>query len=290
MLSERDSVITEAQLDTVDLSGKTLEDDDISVILNTLPNDQYKALRLSNNNMTNNMITEVLQWVSAHKKLQELNLAFNSLDNKIVLGFGAAITQNTHLININIGGNKFNQAGMHTMLTSFKLRTNLVELHLSHSAINTIDHIKLIVEILKNNPDLTTLNLAMCKLNGHFINDVLRAATIHPSLQVLDLSSNRFNTLDSALLLNLFQHNTTLTSINLTGNSLTKECTLNLVQAYNQRNPDSKVKLIFSDEVDAAFKKVLTMVQNASRNMETTNNNNQENKDGASNTFKRKKI
>jgi Ran GTPase-activating protein (RanGAP) involved in mRNA processing and transport len=269
-----------AKIYTLDLSGNYLTDAGVLLILEALPkNDHCEILRLSHNGLTNATIVDVMDWVVAHKNLKELNLFSNSLNNKIAQAFGFRLSMAKHLTKINIGKNDFKYASMNFILAGIQFRDNknLVELHLPHSKINTTNNKELIEKILNENLGLTTLNLAGCELNGKFTNDVLKAATTHPSLQVLDLSSNNIRGLDEQVLLDLFKQNTTLTSINLSENKLNNDCIANLNRAYQYRNPNSKIQLIFSETNSVDF------------NNEASNNNNQDNKDDR-NTFKRRKI
>jgi hypothetical protein len=183
---------------SIDLTNQNLDDQDISLIIqHAIIKKQCSILRLDKNFITS----------------EGINILVNSLHN------------NKTLIGLNLSSNRLFDKGLYPLAKFLSINHSVIQkLHLGSNRISN-EGALLLAEMLKTNTILNVLWLDNNRITDEGVHFLANALIHHnKTLQELSLKKNKYITsLSITYFIDIFQYNQSLTKIDLTDCSLTKE-------------------------------------------------------------------
>ncbi|WP_454785083.1 hypothetical protein [Legionella sp. WA2024007413] len=195
-------------LKEIDLSNTSLDVKGITKIANALQdNTSLKILKLGGCSVAG-MTNSLLEILSKHPSLEELNL--NNCGLQFDDGLSQLLTESDSLKNLNLGTNFFG---------------NYYSDYLTNG--------------LKNNKNLIKLDLGSCGLDASYpeqLEALTKALMVHPALTHLNLSSNGLDSTKYPVAAELVKNNSSLTHLNLSKNTMDDKGVQHLATALQSNN------------------------------------------------------
>jgi len=188
----------------------------------------YKVLNVGMNynaedfGMNLNDALNISKYLHSTKSLSTLILSECLIDDETVHILMGGLQQNNTITTLNLSYNKITSTGARR-LSSFLTKNDnvLMILNLNDNQIND-EGVQFIAETLKNkdNSHLIELNVALNNIGDSGAAALMEAAAISECLQILDISKNRISTKSFESFLNLLQINSSMHTLNISGNPL----------------------------------------------------------------------
>lgn len=182
-------------------------------------------LNLSNNALSLSSSLALCELLRDSKTLLSLNLSHNRLKDREIQLLCDALQKNQTLVRLHLSENKFGLSGMASIAKFLEENAKIEEIYLSWNQIRGSGALK-IVEALKYHSSLRVCDLSWNSLAS---NDLLKPRAIitaladalanNKVLSHLDISSNRLDMEDCAILGRQLESNQTLVGLHLSGNS-----------------------------------------------------------------------
>jgi len=188
----------------------------------------YKVLNVGMNynaedfGMNLNDALNISKYLHSTKSLSTLVLSECLIDDETVHILMGGLQQNNTITTLNLSYNKITSTGARR-LSSFLTKNDnvLMILNLNDNQIND-EGVHFIAETLKNkdNSHLIELNLALNNFGDSGAMALMEAVAVTECLQILDISKNRITTDSFDAFLDLLKVNTSMHTLNISGNPL----------------------------------------------------------------------
>ena len=169
------------------LSGKSIDDADLLIVLNLLHNN--KILDLSYNNISNVGVAVVRDHLKKNSKLEMLNLSHNKVDIKGAMWIAEIIQDSTTFKELDFSHCSIPGNGMVIISNSLKKNNVLQELKMSYNKI-TIDGVMNIAEVIQTNGALHELDICSCGITDDGVVIISSGLKKNYTLKKLNISWN----------------------------------------------------------------------------------------------------
>lgn len=210
--------IAESLTDELNLSNLDITDEELKIILKALEtNDSITKLNLAFNKLGKLSVKPLVQTLEDRKKpLIELRLSNNNIGPEGISDFTQALKTNTALETLYLSHNNIGTKGAKALAEVLKINTAIKSLYLAQNKIGSIGLASL-SDSLKTNNTLTTIDLSDNRIWDDGIEVLVTALQHNKSLSSLNLSSNNLEEDAFKNLTKLLDINNSLISIDLKG-------------------------------------------------------------------------
>ena len=200
------------------LAGNNLKSKVLIVLQALTENSQLVILSLSINNMKGEVAEDLANVIKNNAGLRHLSLAGNYLKSKALIIL-QALTENSQLVVLDLSGNNMNGEVVEHLANVIKNNSGLQHLGLADNNINS--KAVAVLQALKNNSQLVTLDLRRSGITGEVAEDLAQVIQNNSDLKELVLSSNDLKS-SGAIVLQALARSSQLTSLDLSGNNMTE--------------------------------------------------------------------
>ena len=200
----------------LDLDDNSMSEEVASDLADVIKNNvQLEELRLCNNKLQSSC-TVILQALKRNSNLKKLSLNDNNMTGKVVYDLADVIANNTSLEGLYLGGNNL-QSSVGVILQALKGVSNVKFLDLDDNMSEEVASD--LVDVIKNNVQLEELRLCNNKLQSS-CTVILQALKRNSNLKTLNLNGNNMTGKVVYDLADVIANNTSLEGLYLRGNNL----------------------------------------------------------------------
>ena len=189
-----------------------------SIILQALKdNSQLKSLNLNNNNMSGKVVEDLADVIRNKSGLEQLCLSDNNLKSSAIVIL-QALKDNSQLKFLNLNNNNMSEKVAEDLANVIRNNSGLEQLYLSDNGLKSSASI--ILQALKDNSQLKSLNLNNNNMSGKVVEDLADVIRNNSVLEQLCLSDNDFK-LSAIVILKALKNVYKLKILNLNNNNMT---------------------------------------------------------------------
>jgi hypothetical protein len=196
----------------------------------------YSSIDLTQENLDDQDISLIVQHAIIIKQCSILRLDQNFITSEGIYILVNSLYNNNTLIGLNLYSNRLFDKGLQPLVKLLSINCSVLQnLHLGSNRISN-EGILLLSEMLKTNTTLITLWLDSNRISDEGVHFLAKIFIHHnKTLQNLSLKKNKFiTTLSLTDFIDIFKYNQSLTEIDITGCSLTKQDKQSLNNLSNQ--------------------------------------------------------
>ncbi|XP_071643371.1 uncharacterized protein [Temnothorax longispinosus] len=218
-----------------------------------LRNNTITDLSLSGCRIGTNGAKNLSDTISENTTLKTLDLSSCNIGNE---GFGyvaSALSDNQDLESVNLSDNQLDKACSENLRDLLSHSKGLMHLDLSWNSLYDAKIWRALVDGLKKNATLRSLNLSWNALDKECVPHLYKLLSRSRNIEKLDLSWNRFTEDDAVTIAKALLKNSTLQELRLGNNPLRAQGASDLVHAITpQLSPDSALRLLDLENVWAS--------------------------------------
>ena len=223
------------KLQVLNLNANVLENVGIIKIANSLQSVvTLTELYLSDNNITEKAVDDIVTVLSHNNKLKVLNLNRNYLKATGVVKIAKALQMST-LKRLEIERNNATKEAANDIAAVISRNTNLQVLNLNDNNLQT-QGIQLIATALQSTSSLTHLYVSNNNITEEAASSVARALLNHPNLQLLYLNGNNLGTIGVIKIAESLQNISTLKKLQLNNNGVTDVAAGSIAEVLSHNN------------------------------------------------------
>ncbi|XP_065917950.1 protein NLRC5-like [Dysidea avara] len=216
--------------------GNNFQSVGVKKILASMQNNSLKRFGISNNNITDEAVNSITQFVRQNTQLQELKLDGNNFDLASAIQIAIAVQNNSHLsvpdLFTNITGDK-----------EIKFLHNVFE---KKNLCVDKDFISGVIKIAKTVYNhFTILNLSDNIDGGRIADDIAELLYANPSLKVLNLKKNNLQTEGAIKIARGLCNTITLTQFNISKNNIGSQAANDIA---NVLSCNTRLEVLYLDE------------------------------------------
>ncbi|XP_072745692.1 uncharacterized protein [Anoplolepis gracilipes] len=235
----------------VDFKGNRLSSD-VCTHLNTLllKNNVITSLSLSGCQIGANGVSRLCDAISTNATLKTLDLSSCHIGNEGFEYIAPALSDNQGLESVNLSDNRLDETCSENLQDLLSHSETLTHLDLSRNFLYSTETWKALVDELKKNETLHSLNLTWNGLDKECVPHLSKLLSQSQNIEKLDLSWNNFTENDAVSIAAALSKNSTLQELHLGNNPLRAQGALALVRAITPHvSPDSILYLLDLENV-----------------------------------------
>ena len=193
-----------------------LLDEILPILHNNL---KLKGLNIGHNNLKDASIAKLASALSWNNNLQQLGLECINITDKAIENIAAIISRNTNLQALNLSNNGLQSASIIKIVESLQYTSTLEQLEL-HNNNATEKAAKYIGDVLKHSANLQVLDLGGNNLQAQGIERIANGLQSICTLKQLQICNNNINSDAADNIADIVSNNTDLQVLDISGNNL----------------------------------------------------------------------
>ena len=259
-----------SNLEHLHLANNDLRRSSILILQALKENSNLQLLDLNGNKVTGEAAEDLASVIKNNSNLEQLGLANNDLKTSSFLVL-QALKEISKLKVLNLNGNNITGEAAEDLASVIKNNSNLEQLYLANNNLRTSSI--LILQAMKENCKLKTLNLNDNNMTGEAAEDLASVIKNNSNLERLHLANNNLRK-SSILILQALKENSNLQLLDLNGNKVTGEAAENLASVIKNNSNLEQLGLANNDLRTSSILILQAMKENSKLKALNLNGNN----------------